>query len=86
MFGFMLAPWMASGAMALSSVSVVGCSLLLKLWKKPTKETLHTTEYQLLLSSFPSLDAISVHRGLDDIEQLNGTSPTISRYIQICRE
>lgn len=84
-FGFMLAPWMASGAMALSSVSVVGCSLLLKLWKKPTRKDLETQEY-LSLKNNCELDTISVHRGLDDIEQINGGAATaLSRYRQLCQ-
>lgn len=83
MIGFMLAPWMASAAMALSSVSVVGSSLLLKLWRKPTREQLETPEY-FASKDTGSLDAISIHRGLDDIEQISGSPSTLSRYNTLC--
>ncbi|KAJ8928897.1 hypothetical protein NQ314_018468 [Rhamnusium bicolor] len=83
MIGFMLAPWMASAAMALSSVSVVSSSLMLKLWTKPTKEDLETPEY-LASRNSGTLEAISIHRGLDDIEQISGSPSTLSRYSQIC--
>lgn len=79
MIGFMLAPWMASAAMALSSVSVVGSSLLLKLWKKPTRQKLETAEY-LAIKNSDSLDSISIHRGLDDIDNITGSSSKFSRY------
>ncbi|CAH0548646.1 unnamed protein product [Brassicogethes aeneus] len=76
--GFMLAPWMASAAMALSSVSVVGSSLLLKTWKKPTKRDLETVEYLQSIDD-RQLDAISVHRGLDDLENVSATPTSLSR-------
>ncbi|PZC70557.1 hypothetical protein B5X24_HaOG215647, partial [Helicoverpa armigera] len=58
-------PWMASAAMAMSSVSVVCSSLLLKTFKKPTIEQLRTAEY-LQSIHLQDLDSVSVHRGLDE--------------------
>ncbi|XP_075988856.1 copper-transporting ATPase 1 isoform X2 [Anticarsia gemmatalis] len=65
MFHLQLQPWMASAAMAMSSVSVVCSSLLLKTFKKPSIEQLRTPEY-LQSIHLEDLDSVSVHRGLDE--------------------
>ncbi|XP_078051039.1 copper-transporting ATPase 1 isoform X1 [Augochlora pura] len=87
--GFFLQPWMSSAAMALSSVSVVGNSLLLKLYRKPTKVTLETAEYLTALRAHSTarmldLDTISLHRGLDDsvIPIMHRSASTLSRLLR----
>ncbi|VDN07556.1 unnamed protein product [Thelazia callipaeda] len=66
-WGFTIQPWMAAAAMALSSVSVVTSSLLLRFYKKPDKQTLDCAEFRahqarLAMGDWP----VVVHRGLDD--------------------
>ncbi|KAL4001764.1 heavy metal translocating P-type ATPase family protein [Acanthocheilonema viteae] len=66
-WGFIIQPWMAAAAMALSSVSVVASSLMLKLYRKPTQQSLACVEFynhqaRLAMGDWP----VVVHRGLDD--------------------
>lgn len=68
--GLNLKPWMASAAMALSSISVVCSSLLLKFYKKPSYEKLKTQEYlKYLHMEKLSDDQLSIHRGIDGYEK-----------------
>jgi len=65
--GISLMPWMASAAMALSSVSVVMSSLLLRNFRKPDIQTYNNHEF--ILWSMNKGKNINVHRGIDDIER-----------------
>ncbi len=65
--GISLMPWMASAAMALSSVSVVMSSLLLRNFRKPDIQTYNNQEF--ILWSANKGKNINVHRGIDDIER-----------------
>uniref|UniRef100_A0A8W8LF78 Uncharacterized protein n=1 Tax=Magallana gigas TaxID=29159 RepID=A0A8W8LF78_MAGGI len=66
-WGLSLKPWMASAAMAMSSVSVVLSSLLLKTFKKPSKEKMLTPKYYAKFAADQELDNISVHRGVESL-------------------
>lgn len=83
MYGLQLQPWMASAAMAMSSVSVVCSSLLLKTFKKPSIEQLRTPEY-LQSIHLEDLDSVSVHRGLDERIEPNerGNSPLAKLFFR----
>lgn len=76
--GLNLKPWMASLAMALSSISVVCSSLMLKMYKKPSLESLRTPDYQRYLYSgggkLLSDDQVSIHRGIDGFERPTPTN------------
>lgn len=77
--GFGFEPWMASAAMALSSVSVVCSSLLLKLYKKPTLKNLQTPEFMKYMMTLKKTyavktddvsydDDVQVYRGLQEFK------------------
>ncbi|VDN45188.1 unnamed protein product [Gongylonema pulchrum] len=74
---------MAAAAMALSSVSVVTSSLLLRLYRKPTISSLSCPEFRfhearLTMGDWP----VVVHRGLDDSGVRRSTSrSSVSSFI-----
>jgi Cu+-exporting ATPase len=68
-FGINLKPWMASAAMALSSISVVCSSLLLKFYRKPSVKKLKTADYNRFCKLGLTDEQLSIHRGIDGFER-----------------
>uniref|UniRef100_A0A914DMU4 Heavy metal translocating P-type ATPase n=1 Tax=Acrobeloides nanus TaxID=290746 RepID=A0A914DMU4_9BILA len=64
--GFTILPWMAAAAMALSSVSVLSSSLLLKNFK-PARQS-KTLEFESFIKSFDKTEVL-VYKGLEDPAQ-----------------
>lgn len=66
-YNLVLMPWMASAAMALSSVSVVMSSLLLKRFQKPDIHKYDNSDF--IFWSMNKGKNLTVHRGIDNIER-----------------
>ncbi|XP_061581096.1 copper-transporting ATPase 1 isoform X2 [Cololabis saira] len=81
--GLVLQPWMGSAAMALSSVSVVVSSLLLKCYTKPTAEQL---EARLGSSRRQgSLSDVSVHIGMGEMRRPSPKLSLLDRIVNYSR-
>lgn len=81
--GLVLQPWMGSAAMALSSVSVVLSSLLLKCYTKPSAEKL---EAKLGYSRRQgSLSDVSVHIGMGDLRRPSPKLSLLDRIVNYSR-
>ncbi|CAF3788920.1 unnamed protein product [Rotaria sordida] len=70
--GISLMPWMAAAAMALSSVSVVMSSLLLRKFRKPNIQMYANQEF--IFWSMNKEKNIIVHRGITDVERIPNDS------------
>jgi P-type Cu+ transporter len=85
--GLHLQPWMGSAAMALSSVSVVCSSLLLKFYRKPVRAKLETLEYLSLKKKATGKDDdLSLYSGSRDfaepmIKSATGSLSAINRSV-----
>ena len=85
--GFSIQPWMAAAAMALSSISVVCSSLLLKLWKKTIKKSFITKDFLKHLENLKNIK-VDIQKGLNvnnreefEVHETEVSQPkTITRY------
>ncbi|KAM8953948.1 copper-transporting ATPase 1 isoform 2-T2 [Pelodytes ibericus] len=81
--GLILQPWMGSAAMAASSVSVVFSSLLLKLYRKPSRESLEIQAQGQLRQKSPS--EISVHIGIMENRRVSPKLGILDRMVNYSR-
>ncbi|XP_070692394.1 copper-transporting ATPase 1 [Pempheris klunzingeri] len=81
--GLVLQPWMGSAAMALSSVSVVVSSLLLKCYTKPTAEKLEARLGNSRRQG--SLSDVSVHIGMGEMRRPSPKLSLLDRIVNYSR-
>ncbi|KAM3866570.1 copper-transporting ATPase 1 [Diretmus argenteus] len=81
--GLVLQPWMGSAAMALSSVSVVLSSLLLKCYTKPTAEKLEAKFGSNRRQG--SLSDVSVHIGMGELRRPSPRLSLLDRIVNYSR-
>ncbi|XP_019958417.2 copper-transporting ATPase 1 [Paralichthys olivaceus] len=82
-FGLVLQPWMGSAAMALSSVSVVLSSLLLKCYTKPSAEKLEARLGNSRRQG--SLSDVSIHIGMGDVRRPSPKLSLLDRIVTYSR-
>uniref|UniRef100_A0A8C7T8R4 P-type Cu(+) transporter n=1 Tax=Oncorhynchus mykiss TaxID=8022 RepID=A0A8C7T8R4_ONCMY len=82
--GLVLQPWMGSAAMALSSVSVVLSSLLLKCYTKPSAELLESRLGSQKRHA-ASLSDVSVHIGMGDLRRPSPKLRLLDRFVNFFR-
>lgn len=81
--GLVLQPWMGSAAMALSSVSVVLSSLLLKCYNKPSAEKLEARFGSSRRQG--SLSDVSVHIGMGELRRPSPKLSLLDRIVNYSR-
>ncbi|XP_055015256.1 copper-transporting ATPase 1 isoform X2 [Boleophthalmus pectinirostris] len=81
--GLVLQPWMGSAAMALSSVSVVLSSLLLKCYNKPSAEKLEARFGKSRQQG--SLSDVSVHIGIGELRRSSPKLSLLDRIVNYSR-